>query len=138
MKNINSTNELKAAILELEGKHTDEGKQLKEQFNVAFESIKPVNLIKSTLKEATESPDLKNRLLTTSIGFAAGYLSKIAFESFSNSPDKGIYGAVLQQGIQKVVSNNPGMLRSLGVGVLKIIYSQNGHVNGSPENGTKN
>src|SRR5688572_2251831 len=121
MENINSSTKLRASILELENRHTQEGKMLKEQFNVAYESIKPVNLIKNTLKEAVNSQDLKENLISTTVGLTAGYLSKIFYEAISNRKDKEIIGSALQQNIQKIVTNNPDLVKSLGIGFLKII-----------------
>ncbi|MDZ7606467.1 MAG: hypothetical protein U5K79_12970 [Cyclobacteriaceae bacterium] len=52
---IDSPQNLKNAILDLEIARSEEESNLKEQFNVAYESVKPVNLIKSTFKEAVAS-----------------------------------------------------------------------------------
>jgi len=45
---INSATDLRAAILQLETRQAAEEKLLKENFHLAYESIKPINLIKNT------------------------------------------------------------------------------------------
>lgn len=55
MEKISTSTELRAAILYLESKQFAEGIELREQFKLAYESLKPINLIKSVFVEA---PDL--------------------------------------------------------------------------------
>ncbi|MDZ4845863.1 MAG: hypothetical protein SH857_09965 [Chitinophagales bacterium] len=123
MKNIDSSTKLRAAILALEVKHAEEGQMLKEQFKFAFESIKPINLIKSTFKEAAESQDLKHDILNTSVGLTAGYLLKISLESVSNTPLKKLFTSVVLFGITSV-TKNPEAALSMGKGLLRIIRSK--------------
>lgn len=88
MKTINSTSELTEAILLLETRQADQGIQLREQFNLTYESLKPLNLIKSTFREAASSRELKDNIINTGTGLVAGYLSKKLFEGVSHSPLK--------------------------------------------------
>lgn len=137
MENINSFTKLRAAILELEVKHTDEGKLLKEQFCNAFESIKPINLIKSTLKDTVESPEIRDKLINTAVSLSAGYLSKVIFETVYDSTNKKLISSVVQHGVRSAVSNNPEVVKSLGIGFLRIIINMPGiKVNRATANGT--
>jgi hypothetical protein len=121
MEKINSEITLRNAILQLENKQAEEGKILKEQFLVAYESIKPINLIKSTFHEVSESTDLKTNLVNTSVGLAAGYLSKALFEGVTNSPLRKLLGTALMFGITNVVAKNPEVVKTLGNGVIAIV-----------------
>jgi hypothetical protein len=121
MQKINSAAALRDAIVQLEIAHAEEGKILKQQFHLAYESIKPMNLIKSAFKEAVESPDLKNDIINTSVGLAAGYLSKLLFVNVSHNPIKRLLGIALQFGITQVVAKNPGAVKSIGKELMKII-----------------
>jgi len=124
MQKINSATSLREAILQLEITHAEEGKILKEQFHLAFESIKPINLIKSTFKEAAESRGLKDNIVSGSIGLATGYLSKILFQVVTHSPIKRLLGTALMFGISKVVEKNPEVIKSVGKGIFKIFRSK--------------
>lgn len=124
MKEINSETDLRNAILQLEIKRADEVKMLKEQFHLAIESVKPINLIKSTFKDAISSRDLKNDILNTSVGLTAGYLSKVAFASVINSPIRKLLGTALMFGVTNVVARNPETIKSLGKGFLRMIRSK--------------
>lgn len=114
MKTINSTSELTEAILLLETRQADQGIQLREQFNLTYESLKPLNLIKSTFREAASSRELKDNIINTGTGLVAGYLSKKLFEGVSHSPLKKILGSALMFGITNMVSRNPETMKSLG------------------------
>ena len=121
MQKINSADNLRQAILELETKQTGEGKILKQQFQLAYESVKPINLIKSTFKEVTASQDLKDNLLNTTVGITAGYLSKKLFEGVSNNPLKKLLGTALMFGITNAVAKNPDAVKAAAKGIFKII-----------------
>ena len=121
MEEINSEAALKAAIIRLEIKQADERKVLREQYLLAYESIKPINLIKSTFKEATASPELKEEILNTSIGLAAGYASKVLFQGASHSPVRKLFGTVLMFGITNAVTKHPEVVKSLGKEIFNFI-----------------
>jgi len=121
MEKINSTAALKAAILQLETKQSNEGKVLKEQYLKAYESVKPINLVKSTFREITASPDLKDELFNTSVGLVAGYVSKVLFQGTSHSPVRKLFGTVLMFGITNAVARHPEVVKSVGKGLLNMI-----------------
>jgi hypothetical protein len=138
MGKINSEAELKAAILQLEIKQADERRVLKEQYLLAYEGIKPINLIKNTFKEVTASPEIKDEILNTSIGIAAGYASKVLFQGASHSPLRKLFGTVLMFGITNAVTKHPEVVKSMGKGILNIILGMSiktvGHGSGKKSN----
>jgi len=124
MQKVNSETDLRQAILELEGKRTAEGAMLREQFFQAVESIRPVNLIKSTFREVALSREIKDKLLTTGVSLAAGFLVRTAIGFLTKSPVKRLIGAALMYGITKVAATHPETVKSLGKGLIKIIKSK--------------
>jgi hypothetical protein len=129
MEKLNSETALRNAIQQLEEKHLAQAKALTEQFHEAYESLKPINLIKSTIKEATASIDLKDNLLNTSIGLTAGFLSKKLFESVSKSPLKRLIGSAIMFGITNLVAKNPETVKALGLKFLNAIKPSTHHRN---------
>jgi hypothetical protein len=121
MQKINSETGLRDAILQLESQRAYEGKMLREQFNQAIEGLKPINLIKSTFKEAIASRDLKDNIINTSVGLTAGYLSKIVFAGVMKTPLTKLLGTALMFGITNVVARNPETVKSLGKGFFNLI-----------------
>lgn len=121
MQTIITEKDLRVAILQLESKQAEEGRLMKEQFLVAVESIKPINLIKSTLKEAVGDEDLKDSLVNSSVGLSAGYLIKMLFQSVSGSPVKKILGTAIMFGIKNLVAKNPETVKSGGKVIFNLI-----------------
>lgn len=121
MQKIESSLALRQAIAELENTQTVEEKILKEQFHLAYESMKPVNLIKSTFREVAASEEIRKQVLSTTIGLAAGFVSKKLFEGASHSPMRKLIGTALMFGITEVAARNPEALSAAAKGVIKII-----------------
>jgi len=138
MQNILTEFDLNQAILELENRQAIERDLMKTQFLVAVESIKPVNLIKSVLLEATESEDIQNNILNSTLGISAGYLSKFLFQGMSNSPLKKILGTALMFGIKNLVAKNPELVKSIGRLFFNSIKKLLGDTNQEHEQNTAN
>ena len=121
MQKINSASTLRDAIVAMDMEHAEEGRQLKQQFHMAYESIKPLNLIKSTWKDAVGSQELKNGVVNTSVELFAGYLSKLLFVNASHSRIRKVLGVALQVGVTKLVTRNPELFKSIGKGLFTIL-----------------
>ncbi|MBI3520869.1 MAG: hypothetical protein HY062_16140 [Bacteroidetes bacterium] len=119
METITNTSQLRVAIDALEKKQLVEGALLKEQCKITYESLKPLNLIKTTFKELV-TPDLKGNILDGALSIAAGYISKKAAIGSTHNPLKQLLGTVLQLGVTSLVSKNTNGIKS---GVLNIISS---------------
>ena len=74
MKKPNETDSLNELILLQEQQYDTDLRLLKEQFHIAYESLKPINLIKNIVHEVSTSPEIKNDMLDNIIGLATGYL----------------------------------------------------------------
>jgi hypothetical protein len=114
MPNISSVEELKNAILLLEIEQAEKGRLLREQFYLTYESLKPVNLLKSTIKELFLEPNLIDNFIGTSLGLASGYLSKKIVVGASGNIIRKLVGTILQFGVTNVIAQHPGGIKSLG------------------------
>ena len=122
MENITSKNSLKNAIQLLEVEQAIQGQLLKEQFYLTCESLKPVNLIKSTLKDIVLSPNLIDRILGNAIGLATGYLSKKILIGTSGNIFRKLFGSILQTGVSGFVSEHPETIMSIGQFIFRHIF----------------
>ena len=104
MKPLNETDTLNETIALLRYKQAQELMILQEQFQLTYDSLKPVNLIKNVLSDITHSPDIKGNILNNVIGLTTGYLSKRILLGSSHNPIKRILGSVLQFVVAKVVT----------------------------------
>ena len=115
---------LSEAILVLESRQAEEAKQLKKHFQLLQESVKPINLIKNTFKNITESRDLKENVISNSVGLATGFVSKKLFVGASHNPLKKLLGTIIMFGITNIISKNAGTIKSVGGMVIKKLISR--------------
>ena len=119
MQNITSIAELKDAIQVLEVEQGIKEQILKEQLYVTYESLKPINILKKTLKEISSSPYLIDDISGTAMGLASGFLSKKIFVGASGSLFRKLIGSILQFGITNVVAKNSSIIKSIGQAIFQ-------------------
>ena len=103
---------LKESIRMLEIRQAEEGKILKEQFKITYESLKPVNLIKSSMKELVNSTEIKNSLFEAIVSVVSGYLTKKFIVRSKSNIFMKLLGVLLQFGVTNVVSKNSETIRT--------------------------
>lgn len=104
MKNSNETETLRAAIELLKEKQALELIQLKDQYHFTYESLQPVNIIKSAFRQMATSSEFKGNILSNVIGIASGYLTKKVLLGSTHNPVKRLLGTILQFAITNVVT----------------------------------
>lgn len=112
MAKQNAVHSLKESIRLLENRQVKEGKILKEQFRITYESLKPVNLIKSSMKELASSLEIKNSIFETIVSIVSGYLTQKLIVSSKGNVFNRILGALMQFGVTSLISKNPQDVRS--------------------------
>lgn len=90
---IGSSKDLSKKIEELRARQKESRLNLKNEMDSAIESVKPINLIKSTFEQASESPDLIKNALMTSAGVGIGIIVKRMVTGSMKSPGKKILAA---------------------------------------------
>lgn len=120
MKKINETDSLNELILLQEQQHDTELRLLKEQFHVAYESVKPFNLIRSLVHDVTSSPEIKNDVVSYAMGLASGFISKKALigDNPNNSFFKKMLGIVLQFTVANTVAKHTDDIKAVGLSFL--------------------
>jgi hypothetical protein len=119
MAKTNAVDSLKESIRLLEIRQAEEGQALKEQFRITYESLKPVNLIKSSLEELTGSVEIKNSLFESIVSILTGYLTKKIMVSSNSNPFMKIFGAVLQFGVTTLIAKNAESIRTYLMGLIE-------------------
>ncbi|MBK7027801.1 MAG: hypothetical protein IPH45_00645 [Bacteroidales bacterium] len=94
MENITTSSELLEAIKILEAEQDFKGQVLKTQFFLTYESLKPINLINSTLKDISSSPYLLDNILGTAMGLVSGFLSRKLIVGGSSSIIRKLLGSL--------------------------------------------
>jgi hypothetical protein len=112
---INNISELDTAIKRLERKKLLLEENLKDDFHTLLQSLKPTNILKNTIHEVQESPELKHNLLKVVLGLGAGYFSRKLIVGKSAGIVKKALGAALQYGITSFVAKKNGKEEESGL-----------------------
>jgi hypothetical protein len=123
MKQKTAKELLNDAILLEEKNQCDELLLLKQQFHFTYQGFNPLNLIKSTFEEITQTPDLKNNIINDVIGLFTGYLTKKIVVGASRNPIKNIAGFVLQYAVADIVSKHSEEIKFAGERLIHGIIS---------------
>jgi hypothetical protein len=122
MQNITSVVGLKDAIQLLEEEQYIKGQLLKDQLFLTYESLKPVNLIRNTLKEISSSPYLIDNISGTAMGLLSGFLSRKLFVGTSGNFIRKIIGSFLQFGVTNAVAQNSEVIKSIVQALLQHVF----------------
>jgi hypothetical protein len=120
MQNITSAADLKSAIQSLEVEKAMSEQQLKNQFNEIKESFKPINLIRNAINDLTSEPTIVDKLISTTMGLAGGYLSKKIVVGSSHNLFRKIFGSVLEYGVTSLVARNPETIKTISHFVINM------------------
>ena len=125
MKTRNETEALNELILAEELKYTRDLEQLKDQFHVAYESVKPINLVKNLFHEVTSSPEIKSDLVSNAIGLGTGFLTKTLLLGFSHNPIKKVIGTVFEFAVANLVTKHSENVKVIGGNLFKHFFKKN-------------
>ena len=119
---IKNSEDLKAAILELEDKQRRQKLQLTEELHTFTESLKPINLLKSTYHKVKETPGIAGTVLKATMGVGVGLLSKKIL--LGNSPGflRKIIGSAIQMGVAGLVAKKSDTIKYGGNQLFKNIF----------------
>jgi hypothetical protein len=118
MQNISSTEELKKAINLLEEEHFIKEQDFRRQLFITYTSLRPVNILKSTLMEIS-SPSILEEVSGTGMGLIGGFLSRKIFVGTSGNAIRKLLGSVLQLGVTALVTQNSGIIQSAGMSLIQ-------------------
>jgi hypothetical protein len=124
MGTISTSTELKEAIRLLEIEQKIKGHALKEQFNIAYESLKPVSIFKSLAKDVITSPNIIGNVLSTTIGLATGFYTNKLIVGASAGILRKLLGSAISSGITSIIARHPQVLTSAGKFISRFISAR--------------
>lgn len=123
---INNGADLKDAIRELEVRKLREKTELEARFHGLAESLKPMNLIKSTISKVKETPGMGGNILKATAGLGVALLSKrLLMGSPSTSIVKRLLGSAVKMGVAGLVAKNSDKIKAGAGHFLKNLFSTN-------------
>ncbi len=111
MEKQNAVATLKESIRILEIRQAEEGQQLNAQLRLAYESLKPINLIKNSIKDLADSFEIKNSLFETIFTIVSGYFAQRMIVSSKSNVFKKLLGVLMQFGVNNIVLKNIESIR---------------------------
>ncbi len=124
MSKISSSAELKEAIQLLEIEQKIFRQELKEHVNVIKESLRPVNLIKSTMNEVASSDYIIDNMVGTALGIGTGYISRKLILGSSANPIRKLIGSALQLAVTTVTAKKMVPATMMGRFLFKKIFGK--------------
>lgn len=96
MKTTSEKDMLIEKIKFLEAQQVEHLSELKEQLELAYDSIKPLNFIKNTLHQITSSSDIRSDLLHGAINITTALIGKNLIAGLAETPIKKMINGVLR------------------------------------------
>jgi hypothetical protein len=125
MKKTNETDALNELILQQQQQYNTDFRLLKEQLHIAFESVKPVNLIKNLVHDVTSSPEIKEDVMSNIMGLATGFISKKLIVDNNSGTVKKVFATILQFAIANVVSKHSTDIKAVGTALYNNFFKNN-------------
>jgi hypothetical protein len=127
MKKLNETDALNELIFITEQQYYTDFRLLKEQFHTAYESVKPINLIKNLVREVTVSPEIKEDILGNVLGLVTGFVSKKIMIDEKDSTFKKVIGTIFQFAVANIVSKHSANIKAVGTALFNNLFKRNNH-----------
>jgi hypothetical protein len=121
MQNITSSATLKDAIQLMEAEQVIQAQLLKDQFLLTVDSMRPVNVLRSTLHDISSSPKLIDNILGLTMGITSGFLTNKIFVGASGNLLRKLLGSVLQFGVTNAVAQHPDTIKSYGQMIMQYL-----------------
>ncbi len=104
LEKVANTTELDTAIKRLKRKAELQEADIQDHIHTILVSLKPTNLLKTTIHEVQESTELKHNLFKVALGLGAGYFSRKLVVGKSAGLVKKAIGTALQYGVTQFIS----------------------------------
>lgn len=124
MEKLNESAFIEQLILIKQAECNKQGEALKQHFRETYESLKPINIIKNTFKQATSSPGLKTDLVNTTIGLASGFIAKKLFIGNSSNLITKLLGNILGSFVAVKTEKSAEGIKSVGSFLVNKIVGQ--------------
>lgn len=107
MGQINTQDELRRAIADLERKKSVLELEMKSDLEQVKHAMKPVNLVRNTFSQFAEIPEVRRTLISTVVGFGMGYVAKKAKDVLSEESMDNMVSTLVHTQMSKLENKNP-------------------------------
>jgi len=114
MSVIVTEDDLAQAVSTLEKKQKEQGIIVVAEFNELLQSVRPSAILKNIFTEITSSGELKDNLVNTSAGVAAGIFAKRLVAGKNAGIVRQVVGNGIQFGVTNIIARNPETIKTIG------------------------
>jgi len=125
MEKVTNIEEFKEAIARLEYKHKLQWEELKDNIGEAFESVKPINLLRSTYRDFLSTPNMPENVIGSILGLTTGFVTRKLIVKKSGNIVRNFAGGLAQMLITNFMSRYSGSFKAIGSGLLHKIFFKN-------------
>ncbi len=119
---ITTASQLDFAILQLEQKKDVQEKDLVDHFNLTYQSLRPLNLIKNAIEDIAGSPEIRDNVINAAVGVGTGFVTKKLLVGKSDSLFKKILGGAIEFGVANIVSKNTDAIKAFGTNLIHKLF----------------
>jgi len=102
MERISERDALIERITFLEAQQTEDLAGLKDQLQLSYDSLRPLNFIKSTIHEITSSADIKSDLIQGAINLTTNLIGKNIIGGIAETPIKKLMKGIFRFIVKKI------------------------------------
>jgi hypothetical protein len=95
---------LEQSILRLKVQQIQQKLEIKNHLDETLQSLNPLNVLKQSVTEVKNSPDIQRKIFQAAISFTGGLLSKKLLVGNTDSTFKTILGYIIQFGVTKFIA----------------------------------
>jgi len=121
---INNSQDLERAIIELEKRKLVHQDALVQQFRQTADSLRPGNLIKEGLSKLVQPGDTRSMALKVAGGIAMGFLTKKLMLGKTHSKVEALIGNAIKLGTTKAVVNNTDKIKAYGIAIYNNLFKK--------------
>ncbi|MEJ7625481.1 MAG: hypothetical protein WKF35_01355 [Ferruginibacter sp.] len=121
---INNSQDLDAAIIELEKRKVIQESILKEQFHAVKESMKPLNMIKRGFSKLTHTPEIRDGVFKTVAGVGIGLLTKNTLLGKTIPLVKSLFGEAVENSVDRTVKTGADTIKAYGTAIYNNLFGK--------------
>lgn len=125
MEKITTSEELKAVIARLEYRQKEQWEELKDNIGETFETLKPINLLRSTYRDFLSTPNMAENIIGSALGLTTGFITKKLIVKKSGNIVRNFAGGLVQMLITNFMSRYSGNFKAIGSGLIHKLFFKN-------------
>ncbi|HNW71216.1 MAG TPA: hypothetical protein PKI01_12480 [Bacteroidales bacterium] len=121
MKEINSSIELRAAILQLEIRQAEQEQMLRVKYEHAIKSLNPITILKKSFKNSFSSNVKEEGAVNSFANIIGEFASTQLLKGTTNNTVKGYLGPIIKCIIVTIINQNSEFFQAFGESIINVL-----------------